>query len=234
MASTITIQNTINWAKPYLKQQPLNVNNLEPALTAANIVLETMLGPPLRYRFNRASLSIPLTQGSTDYEIAVPNLGFIETQWLADSSGKIHQLNGAVSLPKESQQSRPKEISPQYDDNQGNITFRVKPAPDNGYTAYLDYQKKAPILTSWAQTWSPIPDEFGYCFNWGFLTVIGMLTNDSRFPVWEKYFLGRLLGLQDGLDDQARAIFLGQWAAISGTLTRSAGSVNSGVSGRGI
>ena len=234
MASTISIQSTINWAKPYLKLQPLNVNNLEPGLTAANIILETMLGPPLRWRFNRASLSINLLAGSTDYQIAVPDLGFIETQWLADASGKIHELNGAVSLAKEGQEARPKEIAAQYDDNAGNITFRVKPAPNALYTAYMDYQKKAPILSSWAQTWSPIPDEFGYCFNWGFLTVVGMLTNDSRFPVWEKYFLGRLLGAQDGLDDQAKAIFLGNWSEVAATLTRRTGLVNAGVSGRGI
>ena len=235
MSSTISIQATINWAKPYLKLQPLNVNNLEPALTAANIILETILGPPLRWRFNRASISIPLTQGGgTDYVVSVPNLGFIETLWLTDATGKVHQLNGAVALAKESQTSRPKEIAPQYDDNAGNITFRVKPAPDASYTAYLDYQKKAPILTSWAQTWAPIPDEFGYCFNWGFLTIVGMLTNDSRFPVWEKYFLGRVLGAQDGLDEQAKAIFLGNWMNVTASITRSTGTVQAGVSGRGI
>lgn len=234
MASSISIQATINFVKPYLKLQPLNVNNLEPALTAANIVLETILGPPLRWRFNRSSLSIALTQGNTDYAVSVPNLGFIETQWLVDGNGKTAELNGAVALPKESQQGRPKEIAPQYDDNAGNITFRVKPAPNAAYTAYLDFQQKAPILSSWAQTWAPIPDEFGYCFNWGFLTIVGMLTNDSRFPVWEKYFLGRVLGAQDGLDEQAKAIFLGNWMAVTGTITRATSGVNAGVAGRGI
>lgn len=232
MASTLVLQNSISYVKPYLKNQPLQVSLEEPALTAANGVLGTILGPPMKWRFNRDEFNFPITSANTDYQISVPQLGFIETQWLTDVAGKAMPLGGAISLPVNGARGRPEKLAPQFDDNAGGITFRVDKTPDKNYTVYCDYQRKAPLMTSAASEWAPIPDEFNYIFNQGFLCLMSLLVNDSRFPIFEQYFISRLLGAQDGLTDQERNIFLGNWGNFVQTLARSQGAVNAGMAGR--
>lgn len=234
MASILTLQNTINWCRPYLKQQPFDVTNTEPAVTSANNVLGVMVGPPMIWRFNRNMIQIPVTAAATDYAIVVSDFGSMEDLWLEDATGKMHSVEGAISLPRDSANpSRPKQVSPQYDDNQGTITFRVKPIPNTDYTIFIDYQKKLVPLESWASPWAPVPDEFQYIFNLGFKAEMAQLTNDARFPIWQRDFVARLLSAQDGLDEQAKAIFLGQFEAFTASLTRAAGRVQTGTNARG-
>lgn len=234
MACTLTISNAEQFCKPILKNQPLAVTNNEPALTVGNIVLQRMLGAPFRWRFNRNSLTFTTITGQTDYSVTVNDLGFIETQWIVDASGNGNELDGAISLAVDTSQTRPTKIAPQADNNAGTIVWRLSQAPDNvGYTVNIVYQKKAPLLTSLASTWNPVPDEFSYIFNLGYLCFTSLLVNDSRFPIFEKWFVGALLGAQDGLSEQEKNIFLGQWMADITTVTRAQGRVNSGVAGRG-
>jgi hypothetical protein len=77
-----------------------------------------------------------------------------------------------------------------------------------------------------------VPDEFSYIYNDGFLAMMMLLVNDSRFPIFENYFISRLLGAQDGLTDQERDIFLANWMRVLQTVTRSQGNTNAGVAGR--
>lgn len=233
MSNTITVQNSINFATPILKNQPLLVSNLEPAMSAANLVLGTVLGAPFRWRFNRGSFNFPVTAAGVDYPQVINDLGFLETIWIVDGSNTVNQLTGAISLAKDGSTGRPSKIALQYDDNSGNITARLDRTPDQNYTVFYDYQRKAPVLSSPAIGWGVVPDEFSYIYNWGFLCVMSLLINDSRFPVFENYFIARLLGAQDGLSDQERNIFLANWMGFSQTLQRNQGAVNSGVAGRG-
>lgn len=233
MSNTITVQNSINFATPILKNQPLLVSNLEPAMSAANLVLGTVLGAPFRWRFNRGSFNFPVTAAGVDYPQVIKDLGFLETIWIVDGSNTVNQLTGAISLAKDGSTGRPSKIALQYDDNSGNITARLDRTPDQNYTVFYDYQRKAPVLSSPAIGWGVVPDEFSYIYNWGFLCVMSLLINDSRFPVFENYFIARLLGAQDGLSDQERNIFLANWMGFSQTLQRNQGAVNSGVAGRG-
>jgi hypothetical protein len=234
MATTLTVNNAKVFAQTLIKNQRLWVNNQEPALTIANIVLQRILGSPFVWRFNRAGASIAISSGGgTDYTVSLPLLGRIETQWLVDASGTIYALKGAVELAKVSSSRRPQEVAPVYDDNAGNITFRFDTVPDKNYTAFFDYQQKAPLLTGTARAFGPVPDEFGYVFNTGFLAWASLLVNDARFPIWEKWFIGALLGAQDGLDEQAKAIMLGQWLAATRSMTRSDASGKMGSAGLG-
>ena len=234
MATTLTLQAAINFATPILKNQPLMISNFEPALTGANIVLSTILGPPFKWRFNRNTFTIAITQGAgTDYAQALSDFGFLETQWLTDAGAKIHQINGAVSLAKETATGRPTRVAAQYDDNAGNITFRFDRLPDQNYSFYGDYQKKAVLMSSPASPWGVVPDEFSYIYNDGFLAMMMLLVNDSRFPIFENYFISRLLGAQDGLTDQERDIFLANWMRVLQTVARSQGSANLGMAARG-
>jgi hypothetical protein len=233
MASTLTIQNAINWAGPMLKNQPLTVSNQEPALTVGNIVLQRMLAAPCRWRFNRNTFTFVTVVGQTDYTVTLADLGFIEDQWIVDSAGTIYPLNGAISLVPDKSQTRPTQMAPQNDNSAGTIIFRLAQAPDAVYTVNCVYQKKATLLTSVASPWAPVPDEFSFCFNFGFLAFSSLLVNDSRFPIFEKWFASSLLGLQDGMSEQEKNIFLGNWMADLSTIARSQGRVNSGVAARG-
>ena len=225
--------NSVVFAQVLIKNQRLNVNGQEPGLTMANITLQRILGPPFAWRQNRATLSFPIAAlGGTDYAISVPNLGRIETQWLTDAAGGIHELEGATSMAKVGASKRPTKVAPVYDDNAGNITFRFNGVPNANYTAWFDYQQKAQLITSWANPWGVIPDECGYIYNKGFLALAGLLVNDARITIWEKDFVSALLGAQDGLDEQAKAIFLGQWLSDARSATRSAAAVQGGTAGR--
>ena len=235
MAVTQNIMNSVVFAQTLIKNQRLNVNGQEPGLTMANIVLQRMLGAPCRWRQNRATFSLVInTAGGTDYAVSLPNLGYIETQWLTNAAGQIFELGGELALAKTSASKRPTKVAPVYDDNAGNITFRFNAIPDSQgpYTAWFDYQQKAQLITSWANPWGVIPDECGYIYNMLFLGLAGQLVNDARFTVWIREGVAALLGAQDGLDEQAKAIMLGQWLNDVRTAARSQASVQAGTTGR--
>lgn len=234
MGVTLNVSNAVVYAQTLIKNQQLNVNNLEPGMTMANTVLQRMLGSPFVWRFNRTTLTVAITTaGGTDYAVSVPTLGRIEKQWLLDATGNIFALKGAVELAKVSSVRKPVEVAPVYDDNAGNITLRFNSVPDQAYTAYFDYQQKAPLLTSYASTFGPVPDEFGYLFNKGFLSEAAQLVNDARFELWRREYVFGLLSAQDGLDAQAADIFLEQMLNTGRTAQRSQAAGQMGSQGRG-
>ncbi|MGA9668407.1 MAG: hypothetical protein WBQ94_04320 [Terracidiphilus sp.] len=233
MATTQNLMNSVVFVQTLIKNQRMNVNGQEPALTMANMILQAILGPPFIWRQNRASLSVAITAaGGTDYVVSAPMMGRIEAQWLTDVNGKDMELTGAVCLAKVSGSKRPTKAALQYDDNAGNLTFRFNAVPDQNYTAHFDYQQKAGLITSWANPWGVVPDECGYIYNKGFLSLAALLVNDARFPIWDRQFVGSLLGAQDGLDQQAKDIFREQWMSESRSAVRSQGAVQAGVAGR--
>ena len=233
MSITLSVQASMTYVQTLIDNQRLNVNNMEPGVTMANTVLGTMLGPPFVWRQNRSNISFPITTtGGTDYVQSVPGMGFIETQWLEDSDDNILELNGATALAKVSFQRTPTLIAPQYDDNQGNITFRFNSVPDADYTASLDFQNAAPLITSPAQTFIPLSDYFGYLFNKGFLSEGALLVNDSRFSIWRSEWIAQCLATQDGLDAQAKDMFYNQFMNTTRTVQRSQDLSKNGGSGR--
>ena len=197
MAVTLSITDALRYVSTLLDNQLLSVNELDPGITAAKIVLQRMLGAPFVWRFNRANLPVAIAANSgTDFTVVCDDLGRIETQWLTDAKNNIHELKGAQSIAKRGSAvvGRPTEVAPVYDDNAGNITFRMNMIANAPYTAFFDYQKKAPLLQSYGATFGPVPDEFGYLFHTGMLAQCGLLTNDSRFPIWERDFMAWTAG----------------------------------------
>lgn len=234
VSTNLTIQDAVVFASTLIKNQRLNVNNYEPGLTMANIVLGRILGAPFVWRFNRGNFTIAISQGGgTDYALLLPLLGRIETQWLLDADENILQLDGAVELAKVSSVRRPVQVAPVYDDNAGNITFRFNSVPDQAYTAVFDYQKKAPLLVSWGLTgFAPVPDEFAYIFMKMFLAEAALLVNDARFEIWRREGVAALLATQDGLDEQAKAIQFEQMLNVGRTSYRSQMAGQSGAQAR--
>ena len=234
MASTKTVSDTIVYVTTLLKGQLLNVNNQLPGLEMANIIKQRILGPPFSWRQNRATLNFGISQaGGTDYTLSVPQMGRIEVQWMTDGSGKKLELGGAMALAANSTVAQPTKMALQYDDNAGNLTFRFNTVPDENYTAWCDYQQKAVLIQSYADLWGPIPDEFAYLFDEGMLALGGRLVNDARFTIWEANFIAGLLATQDGLDEQAKAIFVADWMAVARYMNRSQAAGQMGTQGRG-
>lgn len=232
MAVTINLQAVITWVQPLLRQQPLNVTNLEPGLTFGNLVLQRLLGPPMRWRFNRANASWAISQGGgTDYVVVISDLLWPEVYWLTDANGIVQPLQGKVVLPKSASIDRPGEVSPVYDDNAGNITFRFNKVPNANYTAFADYQRKAQLLTSYGSTFGPVPDEFSYIFQKMYLALAGQLVGDPRAPLWTQEGLASLFGAQTGLTVQEIAIFLGEWDRLINSLQNSAALQKLGAAG---
>jgi len=73
--SNRTIADSINWSKRYtFNRNPVIGNSLEPALTAANIVLQTILGPPFEWWWNNQELIFtcnPTANAATSTVIAI-------------------------------------------------------------------------------------------------------------------------------------------------------------------
>lgn len=217
MASTVTLQNTVNWALSYLEQQPMEINGLEPALSSANLILQTILGPPFAWPFNRGIISFSTSTQDT-VQGSLSNFGFLEGGTVQAATGKAWEISVKNLLVTDVQQARPQFCAPLIDDGQGNITFRLTPSPDQSYQVILPYQRKAPIMMSLASTWSPIPDERQYLCQWGFLAMMSLISNDARFNEYNAKFVTSVLGAQGGLTDMERNIFLANWTRVMSQL----------------
>lgn len=213
MASTITLTNTIAWCSSFTKFLPLAVsgNANEPAITTANVVKQTILGAPFAWRWNRATQSFSTAGGTQDYSQSVSTFGFLErgSVTLAGVTNPVAYLRN--NLPVASVQGRPRFLAAQSDDNAGNITFRFTPVPDSTYTAALTFQKKATLFTALSDTWAPIPDEYSFVYNHGFLAMSLVFADDPRWSVELPRFLASLVGISEGLSDTQKSTFLESW-----------------------
>lgn len=232
---SVSITNVLAFVSPILKNQRLTINNQEPALGMANSVLQGLLAAPLRYRFNRKTLTINISESAgCDYVVAVDDLGWIEQQWLTNTTGtpEFIGLDGAVALRPVSTVKRPTQMCPLYDDNEGNITFRFDATPEQPYTANIDYQMKATYITSVADTFGPVPDEFGMLYRKWMLSEGALLLNDSRAPIFRRDAVYATLALQDGLSEQARVMMLEQMLNFGLTTYRAQAMGQAGAKGR--
>ena len=220
-SSSKTILGSLEWCKRFIFQRPTAMGNfLEPAVTSVNTVIQTMLGAPFRWRWNRQVVTFSTVIGQQDYTVPC-NLGWIENasvQWLDtnDSTLKWKEMAMKIDLALDSASSRPHSISAQGDDLNGNITFRLMPVPDAVYPISITVQQKPTLITSVNQTWTPIPDEFGYIYNYGLLALLFMYADDARFTVTSQKFVAHLLAANQGLSDTERNIFLNDYYAITG------------------
>jgi hypothetical protein len=232
MASTITLQGTINATQPMLGYRPLAFPSLstpifEPAVTMANMILLTILGPPFAWRWNRGSAATTLNCviGQTDYSVSLGTFGWIE--WAAandlGTSPLWHEMTKLEGLAVAKEQGLPAFISPQYDDGAGNITFRVMPVPDAAYPINMDIQQKPTLFAQAADTtglqgtWSSIPDEYSHLYTWGFQALALLLAGDQRFAEINSKFVNALLSTHQGLTEVQRNAFLNNWHSTTGS-----------------
>lgn len=227
MPATRNLMSSALFALPFLGYQPVNISDGEPAVQAANLVKQTMLGPPFSWPWNRVSLDIPITElDGQDYLVPVTDpskaYGFLEKAWLVDSNGKVSEIVVKLGLAEESSKQRPTSVAAQMLDSEGSFTLRVNTIPNGDYQLRCFYQISSLQMTSLASLWAPIPDHLAYIYDWGFLAMVAMLTKDVRVPLFGQRFVSHLLGAQDGITATQRNIFLGNWLELIGEPQRSA------------
>jgi hypothetical protein len=80
MAATIRLSDTIEFCKPYVNWANLTIGVAnEPAVTAANLTIQTIIGPPFVWPWNRNTTSFLTTPGIQDYNAAISDFGFLES-----------------------------------------------------------------------------------------------------------------------------------------------------------
>jgi hypothetical protein len=297
--STLKIQDTINWCKRLMfDRNPVIGNSLEPALTSANMIMQTVLGPPFAPWWNNEELSftcnpVPAVatitniaidangvltvtannsffygnpvllaglttalnlngqlvivqtytptgftantnfatyvstsdtgtaSGTTtqDYTLAVPEFSHIEHCSILDINPTTPiwmEMEVKNNLSLDSKTDRPRFLNPHTEDGNGNMTFRVMPAPDKAYPVSIHIQKAAPRIISINQTWAPIPDFMQYVVNWGFLALMWNFADDPRAQMANQKFLAGLLARAEGISEEDRNIFLNGWYNLTG------------------
>jgi hypothetical protein len=237
---TRNIQSSILFALPFIGYQPANISNGEPALTAANLVKQTVLGAPFKWPWNRVNfeLNIPTVDAFgdadivQDYVISATRFAFLEKAWLTNTNtGEVKELPIVSSLAAESAVMRPQSIAVQAQDDDG-MTLRINSLPDRAYLLNGFYQQTPTQVTSVASSWGPIPDNLSYIYDWGFLGMLAMITKDVRQAVFQQKFVSHLLGAQDGLTATQRNIFIGEWLALMGEVGRNQLGTQQGVQAR--
>ena len=310
--SNIKISDTINWAKRLtFNHNPVIGNSLEPALTSANIVIQTILGPPFEWWWNSEDLTFttsptapvatstsstisatgvltvtasnsfgvgasvlvaaftgalaplngqlvavtgvigtfpnytgftaqvpfntlgPDTSSGTftslttqDYVVAPPAgynaIGGATQGWFSHiEHGSVYDVSSTTprwvelttknNLSLDSATGRSTFISPESEDTNGNVTFRVMPSPDEAYPISLHVMLTPPQITSVNQTWAPLPDYLQNVYSLGFLSYMLAFNDDPRAPMYNSQFKAAILARQDGLTQEERDIFLNNW-----------------------
>lgn len=238
MSVTRNIMSSALFSLPYIGYQPVNVSNNEPALQAANLTKQAILGPPFKWNWNRGTFHIDLDPLASawpqDYVVSLTDYAFMEKLWLTDPEGKVTEITNIVpSLANESVIKRPSSASVNFFDADGTITLRLNTLPDVAYAIDAFYQKAPLLMTSLANSWFPIPDHLGYIYDWGFLGFVALLIKDARAAVFLGKFTSHILGAQDGLTATQRNIFLGNFLPLLTEQSRENISVQQGAQARG-
>lgn len=296
--STVKIADTIEWAKRLsFNRNPVIGNSLEPALSSANMVKQTILGPPFSWWWNNEDISFttnPTAKTATVTNIAVTanvatitcvntfavgdlvlpsainiatflngqilkvltasgsqftaafvrtpdyvsaaNTGTITAMSVQNYTtpasefshiqhamvfdvnsppGQWFELEIKNNLSLDSTADRPRFLSPQDEDENGNMTWRVMPPPDKAYPIAINIQKTAGLIDSINDTWEPIPDFMQYVYNWGFMALMWFFADDPRAGFANQKFVAGLLGRAEGLEDEERNAFLNNWNNIT-------------------
>jgi hypothetical protein len=224
------IESSILFSLPFLGYQPADISNGEPALSAANITKQTILGAPFKWPWNRGTFDVQLDDVQ-DYYYPANDWGYIEQAWLIDGAGKAKEIAIVTTLSAESAVQRPQSVAVQMQDGNG-VALRVNTIPDQPYMLSGFYQKAPLLMTSLASSWTPIPDNLGYIYDWGYLGLLSMITKDVRTPFFLQKFVSHLLGAQDGITALQRNIFLGEFLAIMSAPERKQGDLQQGIQAR--
>lgn len=238
MATTLTLGDTASFAQSFGGFKQLFIgNSLNPGITAGNMILTTLTSPPICWNFNRAEVNFAVTAGTQDYVVSVPTFGFIEKASYSDGTktAEIPAIQNVLAKASLPEAGAPNSISPQIDDNAGNITFRLLPVPDQNYAINVIFQKRIPsLMTTTASTWAPIPDHYCELYQWGFLAVIAAYFEDPRWAQFSQKFVSSVLAKAEGLSEEAKNVFQQTWLNMVSEQQVRAQKNQQGIQARGV
>lgn len=201
-----------------------------PILGIGNIVRNIILAAPFTWRFNRKvntflSGNNGLVQGTQDYAVSIPDMGFIENMAITDPSitaslGTINtwQLKDVLnnkSLAFSSTQARPEVAAIQSDDGSGNLSLRFSAIPDKPYNVTIVYQAAPVQFSATSGPWAPIPDSFSDIYN---NMTLGYYMDSCQDPRAREYVTRGIAGLlarAQGLSQMDKAIFAASYMNFS-------------------
>lgn len=218
MASTIQLERTILICQQFLRLAPLtfptNTNN-DPAFYCADWTMQMILSPPFAWRWNRTSATIVAPTfvtiaGQTDYQVNLPNFGWIEkaTAYDPNNANSAYELQVGLNTAVEPLNNQPTRIVAQLDNDAGGITFRLFPAPDTIYNVIVESQNAAQLFTTTTQTWAPIPDYYSGLVTSGMLAKTYEYANDPRYGTAMQLFLQQLAAASENLNETQRNLWL--------------------------
>jgi hypothetical protein len=211
--STLTIQNTLDWLYAYILGRPVTGvggRTNEPALTAANIIYQTILSPPFVWAWNRNTVAFNTLAGVQDYTNQIQDFGWMEKASLTNAAGTLPELTIVSVVPTEVKTGRPFQISLQGDQTGGDgfITHRLFPVPDGSYTVFIVYQKQAVLITDLTSLWAPIPDRMSFIYSRGMLAMLRGMYDQAAYVTELNLFLRQLVGVSQGLTEAQKNLFL--------------------------
>lgn len=96
MASTTTLLRSSEFCKRFIYNRQLSIGDFkEPLITSANTVLQTILGKPFRWQFNRVITGFVTTSGVQDYLLlyAWPaNQALVAGTFVIDAAGNVQKI----------------------------------------------------------------------------------------------------------------------------------------------
>ena len=246
MACTRNLMASTLFALPFVGYQPADIVNGQPAIDAANLTKQTILGPPFTWAWNRSEFEVGLVDElngikiipEQDYFLSpddIPKFGFLERVWLRainDPGLKVMELKIVLSLAEEDAQMRPQSVAAQSIEEDDSVLLRFNARPDQAYVSKGCYQRSADVITSMASLWKPMPDHLSHIYDWGYLSFLALLVRDPRAGVYAQRFAAHLLGAQDGLTATQRNIFLANFLTLMGETQRTPQQQAQGVSAR--
>lgn len=184
--STNTIQNSIDWAKRLsFNRNPVIGNSMEPALTSANMVMQTILAPPFTWWWNNKELVFtcdPTLQTASITNVSVTSNVVTITANNNFSLGELVTLNGmGTATFLEDQIVRIDTVSPtQFSFNFTHANYG--PAVDTGTAKSVttqDYTVLTPEFSHIEHASVGDIDSQGNLTKWYELTVKNDLSLDS-------------------------------------------------------
>jgi hypothetical protein len=146
-----TLTSTINFAQPFVQYSPLTAGlGLEPAVSIASMIRNTMLTAPMTWNWNRKEDSSLVTKPNVqDYTVPLTDFGFLEKASLTDGQGNTNEVKyiyntNALSKTTTASTQRPDHLSVMSYVPGVSVGLRFLGVPGQAYTVTLTYQLNAP------------------------------------------------------------------------------------------
>jgi hypothetical protein len=152
-----TLTQSINWSQAFYEYAPVTAGlGQEPAVSTANMIRDTLTGPPMTWPWNRAvfQLDAPTTVGEQDYPVplsSIPDFGFLEKVTLTETTGantgkvwEIKDIYNNLSMSRDADKQRPNSACV-FTLSSTQLLLRFIGVPNAAYTVTLIYQKR-PVM----------------------------------------------------------------------------------------